>query len=157
MVIQRWQSLLLLVASAVMACFTLCNIGQIATADYTFNLSSLGFSYEGIPTDGAPSGWFQHTWYFFVVSVLSTVLPLIAIFTFKNFKLQKQLTVVSILFALANLCIALLIGYNAIENASVSWNYSLLCAPVIAVISLWLAWRYICRDQKLLASTDRLR
>ena len=147
MVIQRWQSLLLLAAAVAMACFAFCTIGQISTADYSLALSSLGFSYEGIPTGDAPSGWFQHTWYFFAVAILGTILPLSAIFMFKNFRLQSM----------AGFCIALLLGYNAIDESAVSWNYSVLCAPVIAVVALWLAWRYICRDQRLLASTDRLR
>ena len=157
MVIQRWQSLLLLAAAVAMACFASCTIGQISTADYSLALSSLGFSYEGIPTGDAPSGWFQHTWYFFAVAILGTILPLSAIFMFKNFRLQKQLTIVSMLLSMAGFCIALLLGYNAIDESAVSWNYSVLCAPVIAVVALWLAWRYICRDQRLLASTDRLR
>ena len=50
MVIQRWQSLLLLAAAVAMACFAFCTIGQISTADYSLALSSLGFSYEGIHT-----------------------------------------------------------------------------------------------------------
>lgn len=157
MVIQRWQSLLLLLAAAVMACFSFATIGQINTETETYLFSALGFKYAGIATDDAPTGYALHTWYFFVLSILCVVMPLIAIFMFKNMKLQKKLVVFSILFTIADFCVALLLGYSAIEASSVSWSYSMLCAPILALFALWLAWRYICRDQKLLASVDRFR
>ena len=157
MVIQRIQTLLLLLAAIVMGCFTFCTVGQVSTEQYTFALSSLGLQYEGIATDGAPTGWFQHTWFFFTVSLLGCLLPLISIFFFKNLRFQKQLTLVSALFAVASLCVALTLGYNTVADSRVEWNYGMMCAPVIAVVSLCLAWRYINRDKKLLSSADRLR
>lgn len=157
MQIQRWQSVMLLIAAAVMACFTFCTVCQIATPTETLSLSSLGYHYEGIPTDGAPSGWFQHTWYFFILSLLCIAFPLTAIFLYKNLKLQKRVTAVSILFAMADFCVAVILGSNVIENGEASFNYSVMSAPVIAAIALWLAWCYISRDQKLLASVDRIR
>lgn len=157
MVIQRIQTLLLLVAAIVMGCFAFCSIGHVTAEQFTLSFSSLGFQYEGIATEGAPTGWFQHTWPFFVVSLLASLLPLIAIFFFKNLKFQKQLTFVSILFDIVSLCLALGFGFNAIENSTVEWNYCVISMPLIAVVFLWLASRYINRDKRLLESVDRIR
>lgn len=89
MVIQRWQSLLLLVAAAVMGCFSFCSLGQIQTADFTYNFTSMGFYQEGIPTNGVSAQIF-HTWYLFAVTFTSMLLLLIDIFLFKNLPLQKK-------------------------------------------------------------------
>lgn len=157
MVIQRIQSLLLLLSAVVMGVFCFAEIAQISTPDFTFSFDSLGFTYEGEATGGSPSGKYTDTWYFFILSLLCMLMPLVAIFLFKNFRLQKQVTIVSILFDIATFCIALLLGYTAIESGTVAWNYSVMCAPWLSILSLWLAWRYICRDQKLLSSVDRIR
>lgn len=158
MVIQRWQSLLLLLAAAVMACFTFCPISQINTADFTLSLQSMGFKYVGEATGGAPTGWQSHTWYFFTLSLLCVIMPLIDIFMYKNLRLQKRLAIFSILFVIADFCVGWMLTAYTIEGIStIEWNYTLFCAPVLAVVALWFAWRYINRDQKLLASVDRLR
>ncbi len=157
MVIQRIQTLLLLLAAIVMGCFCFSEIGQVSTADFTFSFNSLGFTYEGTPTDGAPTGTYFHTWYFFCLSILCVLMPIVAIFLYKNLSLQKKLVVFSMLFTIAAFCVALLLGQTAIDASTINWNYTVMCAPVLALISLWLAWRYINRDQKLLASVDRIR
>lgn len=158
MVIQRWQSLLLLLAAAIMACFAFCPIAQINTSDFTLSLQSYGFRFVGEATGGAPSGWYSQTWYFFTLSLLCVIMPLIAIFMYRNLRLQKRLTLFSILFVIADFCVGWLLARYTIEDiTTIDWNYTLFCGPVLAVCSLWLAWRYINRDQKLLASVDRLR
>ena len=101
MVIQRWQSLLLLVAAAVMGCFSFCSLGQIQTADFTYNFTSMGFYQEGIPTNGVSAQIF-HTWYLFAVTFTSMLLLLIDIFLFKNLPLQKKVCLVSLLFIIAS-------------------------------------------------------
>ena len=40
MVIQRWQSVLLLIAAVVMGCFTFMSLGQVQLPDYTCNLTA---------------------------------------------------------------------------------------------------------------------
>lgn len=157
MVIQRIQSLLLLLSAVVMGVFCFAELAQLSTPDFTFGFDCMGFTYEGEATDGAPSGIYINTWYFFVLSLLCVLMPLVAIFLFRNLRLQKQLAVFSMLFDMAAFCVALLLGYTAIADGSVSWNYTLMCAPWLSVLSLWLAWRYINRDQRLLVSVDRIR
>ncbi|MDE7403039.1 MAG: DUF4293 domain-containing protein [Muribaculaceae bacterium] len=156
MVIQRWQSVLLLATAVVMACFTFFSLGQIQLPEQTLNFTTMGFEIEGASTDGAPSGYALHTWGFFVVSLLSFVIPFINIFMFKNLKLQKSLCVIEILFLFTLAAIGCTYGYYHFAEASVSWS-SLICALPIAIIADLLAYQRICADQRTLRAADRLR
>lgn len=155
MVIQRWQSLLLLIAAAVMACFTFLSLGQVTTTDYTFNFTSLGFSQEGISTDGdAPLK--VHTWYFFMLSLTTLVLLVIDIFLFSNIRLQKKVCLICIMFIIACACVGGYLGFCAIIGGSIGWS-SVALAPFIAIISCILAYYRMSADYNLLRSADRIR
>lgn len=155
MVIQRWQSLLLLVAAAVMGCFTFCSLGQVQTTDYTYNFQSLGFFQEGITTDGGVVENYS-TWYFFALSLASTLLLLIDIFLFKNLSLQKKLCIVAILFVIASAVTGGCLGYTAISGGSIGWSSVALC-PLIAVIAAIMAYGGMTKDQNRLRAVDRVR
>ena len=156
MVIQRWQSLLLLVAAVMMGCFTFFSIGQVATTDYTFNFTSMGFTYEGEATDGAPSGTFLPTWYFFALSLTSAVLLLIDIFLYGNLRLQKRVAWVSVLLIVASAAVCATLGYTAVEGGSIEWS-ELVIAPLIALIGTLLAINRIQSDHNKLRAVDRIR
>lgn len=155
MIIQRWQNLLLLVAAVLMACFTFCSLGQVQTTDYTFNFTSLGFTYEGEPTDGAPTGYLMHTWYFFIISLMTIIIPIIAILKFKNLKLQRKLCAFTVLFIIVDAVVGGTLGYTAIEGASVSWS-TLALAPILAIRAVILAYSRIRSDERKLRSADRI-
>lgn len=155
MVIQRWQSLLLLVAAAVMGCFTFCSIAQIQTTDFTFNFTSLGFYQEGIPTDGVANS-VSHTWYFFALSLTTTLLLLIDIFLFKNLPLQKKVCLVAIMFIVASAVICGCLAYGLADGGSVNWS-ELVCAPFIAIVAAVMAWNCMQRDHNKLRAVDRIR
>lgn len=154
MVIQRWQSVLLLVAAAVMGCFTFCSIGQVQTTDYTYDFTSLGFFQEGEATGGVVENF--RTWYFFALSLTTTLLLLIDIFLFKNLPLQKKVCLVGILFTIASGATALCLGYNAIEGGTVGWNAVVIC-PLIALVGAILAYGCMVRDHNRLKAVDRIR
>ncbi len=156
MVIQRWQSVLLLVAAVAMATFSFLSLGQIQLSDYTLNFTTLGFYIEGEATNGVASGYYMHTWSFFIVSLMCAIIPLIDIFLFKNLRLQKTLCLIGILFILAAVSIGCGYGYCTFDGISVSWS-SLIIAPLIAVIALVMAYSRINADQKMLRSVDRIR
>lgn len=156
MVIQRWQSVLLLIAAVMMGCFTFMSLGQVQLPDYTCNFTTLGFDIEGIATNGGPAGFVSHTWILFAVSILSSIIPFIAIFCFKNLRLQKMLCLMEILFIVAVICIGALYGYYSFPQASVSWS-SLIIAPFLAIAADILAYNRICADCRKLRAADRLR
>lgn len=157
MVIQRWQSVMLLIAGVMMGIFSFCSLGQIQAADYTFNVTAFGITREGIAT--APdevTG--MNTVILFIVSLLAFILPLIDIFCYKNLKLQKKVALISSLFTVAaGVMVAFLASDFASDFGSkVDWS-TFICAPVIALIGNLLAYRLISSDQKKLRAADRLR
>lgn len=154
MVIQRWQSLLLLVAAVVTGCFTFCSLGQVQTPEFTYNFTSLGFFQEGIPTGGAVENY--HTWYFFALSLTTTILLLLDIFLYRNLDVQKRVCLVALLFEIASAATAGCIGYTAFGGAGVSWSSVVLC-PLIGVVAILLAYGCMRRDQNKLRAADRIR
>ncbi|MDE5795538.1 MAG: DUF4293 domain-containing protein, partial [Muribaculaceae bacterium] len=113
MVIQRWQSVLLLIAAVAMCCFTFMSLGQVQTSEYTLNFTTLGYTYEGVATDGGVSGYYEHTGFLFVLSLVATLLPLVSIFMFKRLSLQVRMCVVAILVLLATGAYCGVSGYTA--------------------------------------------
>lgn len=155
MIIQRWQSVLLLIAAAVMACFTFLSLGQVTTTDITYNFTSLGFWPEGVPTEGAEPQRI-HTWYFFMVSLTTLVLLVVDIFLFKNLRWQKTVCLVCLLFIVASACVAACLGYACIEGGYMGWSSVAIC-PFIAIFATILAYNRMSADQRLLRAADRLR
>lgn len=155
MVIQRWQTVLLLISAAVMACFTFMSLGQVTTPDYTFNFTSLGLYQEGIATDGTKD-MVIHTWYFFMLSITTIVLLLLDIFLFKNIRLQKRVCLVGLLFIVADACVGGLIGFCGIDGGQIGWSTVVLC-PFIAIFSTIFAYYRMSADYNLLKAADRLR
>lgn len=157
MVIQRWQTVLLFVAAAVMACFTFIPIGAITTEDYTFNLTGLGFYQEGVPTDG-DEPIVIHTWYFFMLSITTIVLLLLDIFLFKNIRLQQRVCMVTLLFIVADTCVGGLLGFWAFreDGGHIFWRTTALC-PFIAIFCTVFAYYRMAQDWSLLRAADRLR
>ncbi|MDE6379429.1 MAG: DUF4293 domain-containing protein [Muribaculaceae bacterium] len=157
MVIQRWQSVMLLIAGVMMGIFSFCSLGQIQAADYTFNVTALGIAREGIATAAGEATGIK-TASLFVLSILAAILPIIDIFCFRNMPLQKKVALVSALFAAVACVIA---AFSASQfagdfGADVSWSV-FVAAPAIAVIADLLAVRLISSDQKKLRAADRLR
>ena len=156
MVIQRWQSVMLLITVALMACFTFFSLGQLQTPDYSLNFNTIGFSVEGTSTGDSASGYLVHTWFLFIVSLMSFIIPFITIFLYKNLPLQKRMCLIEILFILSAICIAGWEGYRGIEGYYCAWS-SLALAPFLALILMIMAWTLINKDHKLLKSVDRIR
>lgn len=155
MVIQRWQSVLLLVACVMMACFSFCSLGQVQTADFTFNFTALGFCSEGTPTDGVTPVCIN-TWYFFAVSLLSAIISLIAIFCYRNLDFQRRLCLYGELFVIAASVVGGVLGYTAMTNSTIGWSTVIIC-PLLALICLIWAYRLIGADRNLIRSVDRFR
>ncbi len=157
MVIQRWQSVMLLIAGVMMGIFSFCSLGQIQAEAYTFNVTALGICREGIAT-AADEATGISTIFLFIVSLLACILPLVDIFCFKNLRLQKNVAMISVLFTVAAGLIAAVTasGFATDFSTNVSWS-TFICAPLVALIGELLAFRLISSDQKKLRAADRLR
>lgn len=154
MVIQRWQTVFLIIAFGCMLAFTLCSLGQWQLQDYTLNFHTWAISTEGELT-GQATPFYQGTIYLTIISSLSALLAFIDIFMYRNLPAQKRICAVTLLVTIAAAATAALIGFTAIEGASVSWS-SLAFAPFVAVVALILAWRGISSDHRKIRNADRL-
>ena len=96
-----------------------------------------------------------------IIAVVMTVVPLIAIFMFRNRKQQKTMTVVGILSAIAFLAVNLMRINNFSTTSAPAPSHGSYQAgsvlPVVVIVLLILALRGINRDDKLVRSMDRLR
>ncbi len=156
MVIQRWQSVLLLLAAVAMATFSFLTLGQVKLQEYTLDFTTLGFHIDGVAANGAESGYYMRTWSFFMVSLMCAVIPLINIFLFRNLRLQKTLCLIGILFIFVLIVIGWGYGYRTFENVSVKWSPAII-APFLALIATVMGFVRINADQKMLRSADRIR
>lgn len=97
-----------------------------------------------------------------ILAILGILVPLITIFLYRNRPLQMKLSRLSI--ALAGLFIVLIIVFLQQNNQelafesdiAIEYGYGYII-PVLAILFLALAIRYIRKDEKLVRSADRLR
>lgn len=88
----------------------------------------------------------------YILLALTVILPLVAIFKYKNLRLQQRLCKISLLFVLTLLIVVGIAAYRA--AACPTW-FNLL--PVAAMVLLCLASRGVAHDRKLLSGSTRLR
>lgn len=139
-----------------MAWFCCVAVGQVNTADFTLNFYPLGFKFEGQYDNPAYAGWYLYTWSFLISAIVCALLPLIAIFCYRNLKLQKALCLISCLFLCETVAVGANYGYNLIEGAQVTWN-QMAFAPLLAFCACIFAWTLIRKDQRRISAADRIR
>jgi len=149
MVIQRIQSVYLLIAVILMAVFAFFPA-------LSFELGGREFVYGALETGKVGATHIDPLMLMLVV--LISLLAFIDIFLFKN--LQRQMTVcfVDIIIGLAML---VSIGIQAFvvgnrEGVVLNWQYYLVL-PVLSIIFLMMAHKSMSNDKKKLRDADRLR
>ena len=149
MVIQRIQSVYLLIAVILMVVFAF-------VPALTFELADKTVLYGALETGRA--GNLHINPLLITLVILISLLAFIDIFLYKN--LQRQMTVcfVDIIIGLAML---VAIGIQAFvvgnrEGWTVSWQWYVLL-PVLSIIFLMMAHKAMSRDKKKLLDADRLR
>lgn len=147
--IQRWQTVFLMIAAA--------------------GLSIQLFYPLLSATPGVIPGFFQDGLLFTRedtiaagLLILTGLLAVIAIFLYKQRDIQKKVIVSSILVLLASLAAAGIAFEGETRLATASAEASLrpqlgLFMPVIGILFLFLAHRFVVKDQKIIKSMDRLR
>lgn len=146
MVIQRWQSVWLLVAAILVALFCFLPMAYISLEGPEITTTdSVTFMY---PSDNTVV---------FIVGLLVTALLVLNIFSFKDTRRQKMMTIVTIvLIAVLAACACLMVyGFDSATGRA-EWMGSILLL-IGAVIFALLAYRGISHDEKLLKAADRLR
>lgn len=143
MVIQRWQTLWLLVALILVTVFCFVPMALI-TNDVPSPVSATFLNPIDVPV-------------LLVVNSVVAVLLFIAIFMYRNTRRQKLVTLLSILMLVVSMVTEALIlfGWNS-EESRIEWLGSIfLLLGALAFAAL--AYRGIAHDERLLRSADRLR
>lgn len=145
MVIQRWQTVWLLVAAVIMCVF--CAV-PMALINNDASPDSITAVY---PTDMPV---------LLAVAVAVILLTVIDIFLYKNMRRQKLVARVSMLLIAVTALVECLTIYcnpaSAAADLHVQWFGSIFLL-VGAFAFIWLAYRGIVSDEKLLKAADRLR
>lgn len=139
MVIQRWQSLFLLIAAILMG--VLCTMPMAAVT----------------AADGAQTTMFvKDAPVLLTVNLVVAALLLVAIFMYNNLKRQMTVTLMSILLIAVSAVTGGIILYKQTPEAELMWlgGTLLLTGALIFAIS---AYKRMQHDQRLLRSYDRLR
>ena len=149
MVIQRIQSIYLLIAVILMVVFAFFPALTFELADKTVLYGAL---------ESGRAGSMHINPLLLTLIILITFLAFVDIFLFKN--LQRQMTVcfVDIIIGLAMLvaiCIQAFVVGNR-EGWTVSWQWYVLL-PILSIIFLMLAHKAMSNDKKKLRDADRLR
>lgn len=149
MVIQRIQSVYLLIAVILMAVFAFFPA-------LTFELGGREFVYGAL--EAGKVGVTHIDPLMLMLVILICLLAFIDIFLYKN--LQRQMTVcfVDIIIGLAMLVAIGIEAYivSGKEGLTLTWQWY-LALPILSIIFLMLAHKAMSRDKKMLRDSDRLR
>lgn len=160
--LQRVQTVYMLASVIAILMMLLFPLATLQVPEATFSLTSLGLSSvtPEVPLD-------VMRWSLLLVLLIMLVLPLIAIFMYKQQKKQLRLLIYSAvldalfygLFFLFELpaCKTLALGESASSAVNVTYNFLILFMPVLSIFCLVMAIKGVCYDIALLASADRLR
>lgn len=143
MVIQRWQTVWLLMAAILAAVF--CFVPMASIADDMSPESATFLRPADLPV-------------LFVVDGVVALLLFIAIFLYKNTVRQRTVTLVSMLLIVVVMVteVCYLLSWCAGAGARVEWLGSIFLL-LGALVSAVLAYRGIRHDERLLRAADRLR
>ena len=144
--IQRIQSIYLLLAAALMATFLFLPIAQFDTPDGIYSFTSRGISTvmsEAVSISTPESGAaiaqtevFTPTWGVFVLGAVITVLALITIFLYKNRPTQARICMINAFFIVTLYIIIFLSGYTFHEELAatqISWS-AYTVTPFVALV-----------------------
>jgi len=148
--IQRIQTVYLLVVAILMVVMMSLPVGSFVAADYTttvFNNLSLV----------APDGTADYApWAMFAILMVSAVVTLGTIFLYKKRMLQIRLTIFNIILLLGyyGTLVTFVFMLKGENSFTPSWTVIL---PLISIILDWLAIRAIGKDEMLVKAYERLR
>ena len=134
MVIQRWQSVFLLLASIMMGIFCVLPLATQGNVDF--------YPYQQ-PV-------------YLILNALVAVLSFIAIFLFKNLARQKMVVKVNAFLIVASAIVGAIMIYVGMPNLEILWT----AGPLLLICSLLMtiaALRRINQDDRLLKAADRIR
>ncbi|MGN0224381.1 MAG: DUF4293 family protein [Muribaculaceae bacterium] len=132
MVIQRIQSVFLLLAAACIGVYSFMPFAHTDTAQFT-------------ACDALPM---------LIVAILTILMLLINIFLYKDLRKQIRVAAINSILVIATMATA---ATCAITSLNATLNYAWLALPIAALILTLRARRAMIADRNLLSSADRIR
>lgn len=148
--IQRIQTLFLLNAIGFAIAFLFVPFGYMPVIDEVSGASVLQ-SMKAVDCIGAV-----------IPTVIAVILMLVSIFSFKNYSLQKLMAVLSavaVFVAIAAVVYVIVSPYVCCDSdmsIATEWGGGVLLA-VASLLADFSAYHYICKDERLIKSYDRIR
>ncbi len=140
--IQRIQTVYLLIVALLCALLLVFPMVEI-----------IGIGGEVIGEYTVWSPWVYHG----VLVVLGVLVPVVAIFRYKQREFQMRMCVVEGVLLLGMIGFELM-GYLRLMDMDVILDYGfVMLAPVVALPFVWMAYRGILSDLALIKSSDRIR
>lgn len=151
--IQRIQSLYLLLAAAFMSLTLFMPIATFVVDGQTYELTAFSLTCGEIS---------QSTIWLGIILAIATALPLITIFLFKKRTLQIRLCAVEVVLLIGSLVLVALYYWLTsrlfeglvIDHRQFGWAAPM---PIVALVLSYLASRAIFKDEVLVRSLDRIR
>lgn len=150
--IQRIQSVYLLIVTVLLVMAACLPVGQFVGAD---DVTAHVFKPLGVTM---AEGTFQSTWGLFGILLLSAIISFCTIFLFKNRMLQVRMTVFSTILLVGYYIAFLVFVYMLKSDLEASFQIGwALCLPLVSIILNYLAFRAILKDEVMVRAADRLR
>jgi len=146
--IQRIQSLYLLISAALTSALFALPFAEIANDSAIYSFSSKGIVLDGIVKQSG-------VWVSIVIALI-VMLHLASIFAYKNRVLQKKVVLVGMISLLGLFGLFFYYSYFSFTGAKISFQTGFIF-PLIAIIVDYLAIRGINKDEALIRSIDRIR
>ncbi|MBN2807558.1 MAG: DUF4293 domain-containing protein [Prolixibacteraceae bacterium] len=151
--IQRIQTLYLLVSLILVGILVWLDLGEIVAGDqlYLFNMKGIVAQSDGsVVYNGLPLT---------ILMVMVLLLQLLVIFSYKKRILQMRAATLNLLLMLGIVGLAWFFVHNGVQTLGEGvYQFKLPMAfPVVAAILNYLAIRAIARDEALVRSIDRIR
>lgn len=151
--IQRIQSVYLLLAAVLLVVALFMPVGQFIASD---GVTAHVFKPLGVTL---ADGTFQSTWGLFGILLLSAIIAVCTIFLFRNRMLQVRMTIFSSLL-LIGYYVAFFVFMYVLKGELEASTFRLgwaLCLPAVCIILNYLSFRAIYRDELMVKAADRLR
>ncbi len=153
--IQRIQSVYLLVVTILSMIVLFSPVSFIATSSTIFDLS-----YKGITSTPPIDALHLNMWPLTLVAALIPLIAFASIFLYKKRNLQLRLNIIN--FLLIDVYYILMLVFMWLADARLGlpsrWGYHVAASlPAVNMVFTFLAIRGIQKDEKLVRSLDRLR
>lgn len=153
--IQRIQTVFLLFAIFLIGMIFWLPLGEVAVDNHIYVYDYHGFSEE--TANGLQLLQESYSMIMFISIIIA--INLVAIFMFKNRKLQMRLAMYNLILmvAMTGLSVYMLYhNFGEYKQAVISFDYA-ITFPLIAAVLNYLAFVRIRRDEALVRSIDRIR